>query len=157
GNGAMTARRLRRDWASATVLTAVVLLPAEAGAQTELPEIVVRTASPIVRRASAPPSPVTAPAAPAGSEQPITPPGLEPIWLGTLPIVTDQFATVTVVPQGEIERLGHAQLGDLLFNKPGITGSTFAPGASRPIVRGLDNYRVRLQENGIATGDVSDL
>src|SRR5262249_27873687 len=35
--------------------------------------------------------------------------------------------------------------------------STFAPGASRPIVRGLDNYRVRIQENGLATNDVSDL
>ena len=36
-----------------------------------------------------------------------------------------------------------------------MTGSTFAPGASRPIIRGLDNFRVRLQENGIASGDVS--
>src|SRR4030095_7571301 len=37
-------------------------------------------------------------------------------------------------------------LGDVLFSKPGITGSTFAPGAaSRPIIRRQDNYRVRLQ------------
>ena len=71
--------------------------------------------------------------------------------------MTDQFATVTVVSREEIARTPAAQLGDLLFNKPGISGSTFAPGASRPIVRGLDNYRVRLQENGLATNDVSDL
>lgn len=68
------------------------------------------------------------------------------------------FATVTVVPSEEILRTPSATLGDLLFDKPGITGSTFAPGAaSRPVVRGLDNYRVRIQENGLATNDVSDL
>ena len=59
--------------------------------------------------------------------------------LGTLPVVTDQFATVTVVPNEEIRRNGGGTLGDLLFSKPGITGSSFAPGASsRPIIRGLD-------------------
>ena len=78
--------------------------------------------------------------------------------LGVLPVVTDQFATVTVLPRAEIERRGGGTLGDLLFDKPGITGSSFAPGgASRPIVRGLDNYRVRIQENGLAVNDVSDL
>ncbi len=49
-------------------------------------------------------------------------------------------------------------LGDVLFAKPGITGSSFAPGAaSRPIVRGLDTYRVRIQENGIGASGVSEL
>jgi iron complex outermembrane receptor protein len=86
------------------------------------------------------------------------PPVAEPPLQGTLPIVTDQFATVTVIPNEEIKRNGNATLGDLLFAKPGITGSSFAPGsASRPIVRGLDMYRVRIQENGIGVGDVSDL
>jgi iron complex outermembrane receptor protein len=75
-----------------------------------------------------------------------------------LPIVTDQFATVTVVPNEEIRREGGAQLGDLLFSKPGITGSTFAPGASsRPIIRGLDVNRVGILENGTNAGGASDL
>src|SRR5207253_431912 len=40
----------------------------------------------------------------------------------------------------------------------GITGSSFAPGASsRPIVRGLDVNRVGIVENGIGGGGVSDL
>jgi iron complex outermembrane receptor protein len=77
---------------------------------------------------------------------------------GVLPIVTDQFATVTVVPNDEIRREGGAQLGDLLFSKPGITGSSFAPGASsRPIIRGLDVNRVGIFENGVAGGGASDL
>ena len=53
---------------------------------------------------------------------------------------------------------GTAQLGDLLFSKPGITGSTFAPGAaSRPIIRGLDVNRVGILENGNDAGGASDL
>ena len=83
-------------------------------------------------------------------------PGAGPLQ-GTLPIVTDQFATVTVVPSGEIQRSPGRKPRRFPVLKPGITGSTFAPGASRPIMRGLDNYRVRIQENGIAVSDVSDI
>ena len=72
--------------------------------------------------------------------------------------MTDQFATVTVVPNEEIRRAGAATLGDLLFSKPGITGSSFAPGASsRPIIRGLDVNRVGIVENGTGGGGASDL
>ena len=76
---------------------------------------------------------------------------------GTLPIVTDQFATVTVIPAGEIQRSTAQNLGDVMFTKPGITSTTTAPGASRPIIRGQDNFRVRIQEDGIVSGDVSDI
>jgi iron complex outermembrane receptor protein len=135
------------------------LMPATergARAQTQLPEIRVTAPSPIVRRVPVRPAPA-GPAAPAPVEQAATPPTEAP-QPGTLPIVTDQFATVTVLPRDEIQRRPGGTLGDLLFDKPGITGSSFAPGgASRPIVRGLDNYRVRVQENGLAVNDVSDL
>ncbi|MBM3530051.1 MAG: TonB-dependent receptor [Alphaproteobacteria bacterium] len=107
-----------------------------------LPQITVNAPSPIVRGPG-----LAQPAAPA-----------EPTLQGTLPIVADQFATVTVVPAEEIQRTPGATLGDLLMTKPGITGSSYAPGAaSRPIVRGLDTNRVRIQENGIGVGDVSHL
>src|SRR4029079_10660864 len=96
-------------------------------------------------RARDPPAAPPAPAAPAPQQ-------------GVLQVVTDQFATVTVVPNEEIRREGNAQLGDLLFSKPGITGSTFAPGASsRPIIRGLDVDRVGIIENGNNAGGASDL
>jgi iron complex outermembrane receptor protein len=65
---------------------------------------------------------------------------------------------VTVVTNEELRRSPGATLGDVLFSKPGVTGSSFAPGAaSRPIVRGLDNYRVRIQENGVGASGVSEL
>jgi iron complex outermembrane receptor protein len=132
---------------------------------TELPAVTVTAPSPILRRPVVPsrkparvarsapapsreraPQPVPAVPAPAAPQQ------------GVLPVVTNQFATVTVVPNEEIRRAGGGQLGDLLFSKPGITGSSFAPGASsRPIIRGLDNNRVGIVENGSNGGGASDL
>jgi iron complex outermembrane receptor protein len=124
-----------------------------ASAQTMLPEIRVTAPSPI-RRAPPRPAPITtvAPAPQAQIEEPPAP------TLGVLPIVTDQFATVTVIPNEELRRTPASTLGDLLFSKPGITGSSFAPGASsRPIIRGLDVNRVGIVENGVGAGGVSDL
>jgi iron complex outermembrane receptor protein len=141
----------------------------QASAQTVLPDIVVNAPSPIVHRArpshakptqtvrrgrTTPPSTPRQPEV-AAAPTPPSPPANLP---GTLPVVTDQFATVTVVPNDEIRRNGAATLGDLLNNKPGITGSSFAPGASsRPIIRGLDVNRVGIVENGLGSGGASDL
>src|SRR3981189_2212991 len=136
----------------------------DAAQSTQLPGITVTAPSPIVRRNVTPArTPVRVSRAvpgrnrePAAHPQPS--PGATAPQQGVLPIVTDQFATVTVVPNEEIRRDGTAQLGDLLFSKPGITGSTFAPGASsRPIIRGLDVNRVGILENGTNAGGASDL
>jgi iron complex outermembrane receptor protein len=150
----MAARR-----AAAIVLISLLIMNNPASAQSiELPAITV-TASPIIRRPvrSAPtPGPrETAPETPFDA----APPALAPdLYQGTLPVVTDQFATVTVMPRGEIDRATGQTLGEILQEKPGITSSGFAPGAaSRPIIRGLDNYRVRIQENGIGSSGVSEL
>ncbi|MDO8837315.1 MAG: TonB-dependent receptor [Parvibaculum sp.] len=64
-------------------------------------------------------------------------------------------APVTVVTREEILASPATSIGGLLADKPGIAASSFAAGASRPIIRGLDNTRVRVQENGIGAGDVS--
>ncbi|HEY0439731.1 MAG TPA: TonB-dependent receptor, partial [Xanthobacteraceae bacterium] len=154
----MARYRTVRWWAGG--LVAAAAWPGGVTAQTTLPEIVVRAPSPIVRRAPAParpPSPSTTRAPTAPTPPPEAAPIAPAPALGVLPVVTDQFATVTVMPSQEIERTPGAQLGDLLFSKPGVTGSSFAPGASRPIVRGLDAYRVRIQENGLATNDMSEI
>ena len=132
---------------------------------TALPEITVTAPSPIVRRK--PVVPARAPArvartTPGQNRQAPAEPQAAPVaslpQQGVLPVVTDQFATVTVVPNEEIRRNGGATLGDLLNNKPGITGSSFAPGASsRPIIRGLDVNRVGIVENGVGSNGASDL
>src|SRR6476659_5513719 len=135
---------------------------------TQLPGITVTAPSPIVRRNVVPArTPVRVARTVPGRDRAPTPtPQPQPAPAqaaaapeqGVLPIVTDQFATVTVVPSEEIRREGGGQLGDLLFSKPGITGSSFAPGASsRPIIRGLDVNRVGIVENGTNSGGASDL
>ncbi|PZA09479.1 TonB-dependent receptor [Rhodopseudomonas palustris] len=137
-----------------------------ARAQTALPEVTVTAPSPIQRRhhteAKPRPAPrVTTTARQRGAAPAETPPVAQaaPAPLpGTLPIVTDQFATVTVVPNEEIRRTGGGTLGDLLGNKPGISASQYAPGgASRPIIRGMDVNRVSIIENGIGSNGASDL
>ena len=163
-------RSLFLSGASSLLLATPILGFADrATAQTALPEITVTAPSPIVRRKPvAQPTPVRVsrgtarnrPATPQPQpQQPVTAPApalaAQP---GVLPIVTDQFATVTVVPNDEIRRSGGGSLGDLLNNKPGITGSSFAPGSSsRPIIRGLDSNRVGIVENGVGGGGASDL
>ena len=131
----------------ALLLGFFVVLPVRA--QTvQLPETVViaTSPSPILRQPS------------DGAGTPLLGSETQALLQGTLPIVTDQFATVTVVPNEEIRRNPGNTLGDLLFAKPGITGSSFAPGASsRPVIRGLDMNRVGIVENGLGSSGASDL
>ncbi len=115
---------------------AAVVFQSAAYAQQVLPELVVTAPSPIVQRAEAQTPPLWSP--------------------GALPILQYVFAPVTVVTQDEIRRSPAGTIGDMLANHPGIYTTGFVPNAaSRPVIRGLDNYRVRVQENGIAAMDVS--
>ncbi|AMB47161.1 TonB-dependent receptor [Methylobacterium sp. AMS5] len=132
--------------AAGAVLTGLpgTVLSAQAQEAATLEEISVTSVSPIQGRPAAPAAP--SPAAPFARAAEV------------LPVATNTFSPVTVVPQERIARDQPRTLGDALFDRPGISASTYAPGAaSRPIIRGLDNARVRIQENGIVNGGVSDL
>ena len=72
------------------------------------------------------------------------------------PASTNDFQSTTQLSGQAIESSSAATLADVLSRQPGVAASTFAPGASRPNIRGLDDYRVRVQENGIGTHDASD-
>lgn len=52
---------------------------------------------------------------------------------------------------------GAASVGDSLKDVAGVTGSGFAPGASRPVIRGQDANRVLVAEDGVGAFDVSDI
>jgi iron complex outermembrane receptor protein len=116
---------------------------AELRAQTQLPGITVVTPSPVAKPA---PKPQPTPSAEAGPPPP-------PLGL----ITEDAFVPLTVVPSEQIAGTPGATLTDSLQTKPGIIGSTFAPGANRPVIRGFDNFRVLVQEGGIGSHDVSAL
>jgi iron complex outermembrane receptor protein len=75
-----------------------------------------------------------------------------------LPQDPDYLATlVEQVNRDKILRSGGASLADALSDVPGVTGSSFAAGASRPVIRGFDANRVRTLEDGIGSFDVSDV
>ena len=118
----------------------------EVRAQIQLPGLVVTTPSPVAR-----PAPKKLPTtAPAKTEGPVAPP---PTGI----VVEDAFVPLTVVTSQDTTGTPGSNLADALQYRPGITGSNFAAGANRPVIRGLDNYRVRVQENGIGSHDVSAL
>ena len=53
-----------------------------------------------------------------------------------------------------VERLANT-LGEVLAGLPGVSSTFYGPGASRPIIRGLGDDRIRILENGIGTIDAS--
>jgi iron complex outermembrane receptor protein len=124
----------------------------------ELPAVVVTAPSPVVKPAKKK-AKSTSTAAQSPSEDALAAPPAPSLAYVPLPgsIVATEgiFVPVTVTTQRELVTQGGSTITDTLQLKPGISGTTFAPGADRPIIRGLDSYRVRIQENGIGTHDVS--
>lgn len=70
---------------------------------------------------------------------------------------TDTAQAVTVLNEDQLKQQSAASLGDTLANQPGIAASGFSPGASRPIIRGLADNRVRVLNDGTEVFDVSNL
>ncbi len=104
--------------------------------------------------ATQPPPTTNIPEASDAVDEPPTLPSPVP---GTLIVIDDAFVPVTVATNAEVLASQGATITDALDKRPGLIGSTFSAGSNRPIIRGLDNYRVRVQENGIGTHDVSAL
>jgi iron complex outermembrane receptor protein len=137
---------------SATVAGAFIEGQGASAQEVALPQVVVTAPSPI--RHHAPRRAADAEGNRDESAQPA--PAESNPWLPSF--VADTFNSMIVMKENEIERTGGGTLGALLFDKPGISATTFAPaGASRPVIRGLDSFRIRTQENGIGTHDVADL
>lgn len=83
---------------------------------------------------------------------------LPPLVISGSPLAAplDELAApVTIITRDQILASPARSIGGLLKDEPGISESAFSSWASRPIIRGLDNTRVRIQENGIGAGDVS--
>lgn len=68
----------------------------------------------------------------------------------------DFIAGQDVIGLEEIQRDLNGQLGELLIKLPGVSATSFSPGASRPILRGLDGERVRILIDGLGTADVGN-
>ncbi|GAA0642503.1 TonB-dependent receptor [Brevundimonas lenta] len=73
--------------------------------------------------------------------------------------VTRRATTIatTVVDAETLAQAPAASLGDLVNGLPGVRSTDFAPGASRPVIRGLSGPRVQVLTNGIGLIDASSV
>lgn len=82
------------------------------------------------------------------------------ILISATPLEREAFAlsqSTSMLDSREINRRMAPSIGDMLSGVPGVASSGYAPGASRPVIRGQDNYRVNVLQNGLSAQDVSAL
>ena len=114
--------------------------------------------APSARAQTAPPPPPAhshTPAASAHSDGIVT---LDQFVTSIAPFERNQvdLAQSTTVLSGRALQLKQqATLGETLAAETGIHATSFGPGASRPIIRGLGGDRIRLLENSVGTLDAS--
>jgi iron complex outermembrane receptor protein len=68
----------------------------------------------------------------------------------------DILAGKSVLAGTELQREIRPQLGDTLTRLPGVSATSFSPGASRPVLRGFQGERIRVLTDGIGSIDVSN-
>lgn len=96
----------------------------------------------------------------AAQSAPQVPAELGDIIVTGAPYGISQRASVIatdVVDEQTLATASAASLGDMLSGRPGIRSTDFAPGASRPVIRGLSGPRVQVLTNGIGLIDASSV
>ena len=68
----------------------------------------------------------------------------------------DLLAGTSVLSGEDLVRDIRPQLGDTLARLPGVSATSFSPGASRPVIRGFQGERVRVLTDGLGSLDVSN-
>ncbi|MBX9803082.1 MAG: TonB-dependent receptor [Caulobacteraceae bacterium] len=73
--------------------------------------------------------------------------------------VTDRASllAVEVLDEEDLAVAPASTLGDLVNGLPGVRSTNFAPGASRPVIRGLSGPRVQVLTNGLGLIDASSV
>lgn len=74
-----------------------------------------------------------------------------PLGLG----VSDITQSSTVLENHELNDLRSDTIANSISLLPGISQSYYGPNANRPIIRGMDGYRVNVLENGLSAFDLS--
>ncbi|WP_430385646.1 TonB-dependent receptor [Blastomonas fulva] len=76
----------------------------------------------------------------------------------TAPFVRDLsiLAGTSELSGDDLSREARSQIGDSLTKLPGVSATSFSPGASRPVLRGFQGERIRVLTDGIGTIDVSN-
>ena len=61
----------------------------------------------------------------------------------------------SVLTDKELQRAKGTTIAETLMDTPGVSQTHFGPSANRPIIRGMDKFRVRVLQNGTDSFDVS--
>ncbi len=69
----------------------------------------------------------------------------------------DPISAPAVLQGDALLRDTRPQIGQMLENLPGVSASGFAPGASRPVLRGFDGPRVQVLTDGLGSLDASSV
>jgi iron complex outermembrane receptor protein len=102
----------------------------------------------------------TALAGAAAAQTPPRPATLDDVIVTGTPFgVTDRASllAVTVLDEEALAVAPAATLGELVNGLPGVRSTQFAPGASRPVIRGLSGPRVQVLTNGLGLIDASSV
>ena len=83
---------------------------------------------------------------------------LEPLVIESTPLKTkveDLSQAWSVLSDDKLDNARGSTIAETLADTPGISQTHFGPTANRPIIRGLDKFRVRMLQNGTDTFGVS--
>jgi iron complex outermembrane receptor protein len=72
-------------------------------------------------------------------------------------VASEAAVPIAVLAGPELQARQQPTLGETLAQEPGVSSTGFVPGASRPLIRGLGGDRIRILEDGIGTGDASNV
>ncbi|HEX8254074.1 MAG TPA: TonB-dependent receptor [Thermoanaerobaculia bacterium] len=70
---------------------------------------------------------------------------------------SEVYQPVNVMSEEDVQARLRPTLGETLAQEPGVSSTSFGAGASRPVIRGLGADRIRVLEEGVGTGDVSNI
>ena len=90
--------------------------------------------------------------------QPNEVPQLDPLVIESSPLspsVSETTQAWSVLSGDELEKAKGTTIAETLSNTPGVSQTHFGPAANRPIIRGMDKFRVRMLQNGTDTFGVS--
>ena len=79
-----------------------------------------------------------------------------PVTANPLKLSNDEMVKPIHIYNGaELTRIKDSSIGNMLKGTPGVTNAGFGDAIGRPVIRGMDNNRVQMLNNGIQINDVS--
>ena len=79
------------------------------------------------------------------------------VVVGHPPVNFNLLNSTSTIEGDKLEVSLRGQLGETLASLPGVSATSFTPGASRPVLRGFDGDRIRVLTDGIGAIDASSV